>query len=291
MIKITSYSKSFNSLFFVCFVYSMLLYGCKSYVQVFDTTGIGLSIEDKFYVWETDSIKITYSFWERNGLMSFSIFNKGSIPLYIDWKKSSYIDNSVKLNYWNDEINSKSASVYGSYYYKGPLIRPGLAVSETYGVTATSIIKEERISFIPPKAQYSRSQFYILPVKYFELKFGVDYSDVARNDDTLYVTRVYKKEFSKEKSPVVFRNFLTYSYTEDFKVEYYIDNEFFVNRIIEMDKTHFQYILQKNSKQAYVNFAEKNGFDLVCFPYKKPTAFFNYIPLNGSIEDGIRNSK
>ncbi|MBP6512387.1 MAG: hypothetical protein KA347_06940 [Bacteroidia bacterium] len=284
-------SKSFKSRLFFFLMSSMLLFGCKSYVQVFDTTGIGLSIEDKFYVWETDSIKITYSFWEKKGLMTFAIFNKSSIPLYIDWKKSSYIDNSVKLNYWSDEIKSKSSSAFGSYYYRGPLVRPGFALSETSGITSAIISKEERISFIPPKAQDFRAQFYILPVKHYALGVGVDYMDVARNDDTLLVTRVYKKDFTKEKSPILFRNFLTYSYTEDFKVEYYIDNEFFVNRIVEMDKNHFQYVLQKNSKKEFFNLAEKNGFDLVCFPYKMATSFYINIPMDYSIEQMTKSNK
>lgn len=78
----------------------IFVYGCKTYVQVFDTKAKNIKVENEFYVFENDSLKITYSFWAKNGLMTFGIYNKLNKPLYIDWKKSSYIDNSVKLNYW-----------------------------------------------------------------------------------------------------------------------------------------------------------------------------------------------
>ena len=54
--------------------------------------------------------------------MTFTIFNKLDIPIYIDWKKSSYIDNSVKLNYWVDEEMKKTLESYDNYYYSGPLL-------------------------------------------------------------------------------------------------------------------------------------------------------------------------
>lgn len=272
-------------------LFLLVLACCKSFVQVYNTTAIGLSVEDEFYVYETDSIKITYEFWSQKGLMTFSIFNKREVPLYVDWKKSSFISNSLKMNYWNDETKGVSTNTYGGYVYKGPLIKPGFALGETFGVSATSIVKVERITFIPPKANYFRSQFYILPIKHPDLGSGLIYNDVPRNDDTLIVTRIFKRIFSKENSPLIFRNFLTYSFTEDFKVESYVDNEFFVNQITEMDKKHFEYDFQMNSKKEYLDYAVHMGDKLVCIPYKKATSFFINIPLNYSITNGINNKK
>ena len=51
-------------------------------------------------------------------------------PLYIDWKKSSFIDNSNKRNYWIDEEKTDAKVYYGSYYYKGAPIKPGTIVNE-----------------------------------------------------------------------------------------------------------------------------------------------------------------
>ena len=55
------------------------------------------STSNKDNTFENDTLKIIYSFWSEGGVFSFSVYNKLSIPLYIDWKKSSFIKNSDKL--------------------------------------------------------------------------------------------------------------------------------------------------------------------------------------------------
>lgn len=249
-----------------------LLYGCKSYVQVFETNGTNVKKENNFYVFENDSLKITYSFWSQKGLMTFSIFNKLDQPLYIDWKKSSYIDNSVKLNYWIDEEKKKSLEYYGSYYYDGPLLKPGYAISNTRGVSVSSTVKVERITFIPPTSNYYRSQFYILPINFFKLDLQAPYKEVSRNDEPKKKTKVYEKSYSKDTSPLIFRNFLTFSFSENFENEFYIDNEFYISDIKEMDRRHFEY--NKKDLGIKFQFAE----------FRKETSFYLYIPKQGSID-------
>lgn len=59
----------------------------KQFIQVFDTSTTNTKLTDGFWVYETDSIKLTYSFWADKGVMSFSVYNKLNKPIYIDWKK------------------------------------------------------------------------------------------------------------------------------------------------------------------------------------------------------------
>lgn len=205
-----------------------LIHGCKSYVQVLGTSAPKVKVEDGLYVLENDSLKITYNFWTQRGLMSFAIYNKLDKPLYIDWKKSSYINNSVKLDYWVEEEQEKSSEYYGSYYYDGPLLRPGYAVSNIGGVSASSTKRVERIAIIPPASNYYHTQFYILPKSFFKLDTQADFKDVPRHDKPKKNTKVYDQSYLKENSPLVFRNFLTFSFSEDFNKEFYFDNEFYV---------------------------------------------------------------
>ena len=262
-----------------------LIYGCKSYVQVFDTKGTNVNIENEFYVFENDSLKITYSFWTQKGLMTFAIFNKLDKPLYIDWKKSSYIDNSVKLNYWIDEEKKKSLEYYGSYYYDGPLLKPGYAISNTGGVSVSSTVKVERITFIPPSSNYYRSQFYILPINFFKLDTKTPFKEVPRNDKPKKKTKVYEKSYSKENSPLVFRNFLSFSFSENFENEFYVDNEFYISDIKEMDKRHFEYNKRDESvKLGKFYLTDENGNILKFSDFKKESSFYLYIPKERSID-------
>ncbi|NOX47779.1 MAG: hypothetical protein GXO89_12460 [Chlorobi bacterium] len=265
---------------------TLLTYGCNSYVQIFETGSINTKVENEFYIFENDSLKIIYSFWKQKGLMSFAIFNKLEKPLYIDWKKSSYIDNSVKLNYWVNEEKKNSFESYGSYYYDGPLLIPGYASSNTGGVSVSTTIKVERITFIPPKSNYYRSQFYILAINYFKLDVKTNYNEVKRNDKPKKKTKVYEKSFSKENSPILFRNFLTFSLFEDFNTEFYVDNEFYISAIKEMDRKHFEYYKQDESiKGGKFYLKDENGKPLKFSDFKKESSFYLYIPKGASIED------
>lgn len=259
---------------------SIFFLGCKNYVQVFNTSSSLQTLDENKYVYENDSLLITYSFWKENGLMTFSIFNKLDKPLYIDWKKSSYIDNSVKLNYWIDEEKSTSYSIYNSYVYNGPTLRPGYIV----GTSTTSTIKEERITFIPPQSYYYRSQFYLLPIDFFELDLNTSFEHVPRNDKPQKSTKLYKKTFSKEDSPLVFRNFLTFSLTEDFKTEFYVDNEFYIKEILEMDQRHFERYKLDESKNGKWYVRDEDGDPIRVSNFHKHSSFYLRIPEEGSIK-------
>lgn len=263
------------------FLLTILLSACKSYVQVFNTKSSVQVVDEGTYVYENDSLKITYSFWEENGLMTFSIYNKLDKPIYIDWKKSSYIDNSVKLNYWKDEEQSTTLSLYETYTYNGPVLKPGYII----GTSQTSTIKEERITFIPPQSYYYRSQFYLFPIDFFELDTQTDFKEVPRNDNRNKYTKLYKASFLKENSPLVFRNFITFSLTEDFNSEFYVDNEFYIYEILEMDQRHFEKYKLDESKKGkwYVRDEEDNPIKVSSF--HKYSSFYIRVPEGSGIQD------
>lgn len=251
------------------------LIGCKSYIQVFETKTTNTKIEEGYYIYETDTIKITYAFWGKKGIMSFSVFNKLDKPIYIDWKKSSYIDNSNKFDYWIDEEHIKSASYYGGYFYDGPLIKPGYTINKGIVTTTATKVKIERITFIPPQSNYYRSKFYLLPLTYFKLDTKTEYKEVNRNDKPQKKTKVYETNYTKNTSPLVFRNFLTFSLTEDFKEKFYVDNEFYLSNIKEMDySNHFKY-----------EGTDENGRYTIVKPFKKKTSFYLYVPKNENLEN------
>lgn len=211
---------------------TLSLFSCKSNVQVFETKANNVQTIDDRYVYENDSLKITYNLWKEKGLMQFEIYNKLNVPLYIDWRKSSYIDNNVKLNYWEDVEHTNS--LYLGYYYNS-----AFTGRRSAGVSNATKTKDERITFIPPKAKYSRSQFYIIPKSFIKLDKNGLSIDVPLREDSKKTTRVLYKEYSKAETPRVFRNFLTFSLTEDFIKEFYVDNEFYISKILEMDKNNF----------------------------------------------------
>jgi len=222
----------------ICILTSFI--GCnKKYIQVFNLTGLNTEIKDKRFVYENDTVKITYVFWAERGVMAFDVFNKMKKPIFIDWKNSSFIYNGNKTNYWRDEINSKSVSSYvGS---TNILFLDNDISSTSSGVvySNSNIVKPERITFIPPQSNFQFSSFLLFSNAY-NLGEHDKSSIVSRNDNPKKTTVVYYKDFTNENSPLKFRNFLSISFSENSQDYFYVDNFFYLSSVNEMDIRHFR---------------------------------------------------
>ncbi|WP_070138023.1 hypothetical protein [Crocinitomix algicola] len=255
---------------------------CKSYVQVFNTASNIGENEHGNYVYETDTVRITYSFWEENGVMTFEIFNKTKSPIYIDWKKSSYIDNSVKLNYWADVEKTSSQIVYDNYLFKKSSESASKKNTIT-GVSQTSSTKMERITFIPPNSSYFRSQFYIYPVSAFLLNTKTNSEEVLRKDDNSKKTKIYKANYNLETTPLIFRNFLTISFSEEIEDEFYIDNKFYISEVLEMERDHFEQYRYDTSVKGKWFLRDEYGNPILFNDFESPKSFYIKIPKVASI--------
>ena len=100
--------KKYLSSFLV--IITVLLISCSPKLAHLYETKAMSNLPNKENSFENDTVRIAYSFWSENGSYSFSVYNKLNVPLYIDWKKSSLVKNNDKLNYWSDEILTKSSS-------------------------------------------------------------------------------------------------------------------------------------------------------------------------------------
>jgi hypothetical protein len=255
-------------------IFSTIL-SCKNYVQVIRTAGVNTELKNNLLIYENDTLMISYSFWHEKGLMSFSIYNKLDKPIYVDWKKSSYIDNGVKLNYWRDEVITNSK--FQSYIFEGDFEK---------GSSVSNSKKIERITFIPPKSNFYRNSFYIYPKDYFNLKTTTEFEVHPRNDDSTIKTNVYSVTFARENTPIVFRNFITFSFNEKFETEFYIDNEFWLTEILEMDQRHFEYpLLDYESPNDVIYLKDKNGRIKLFCDYNSGKSFYLRIPREKSIEN------
>lgn len=251
--------------------------GCSSsFVQVFETNTENKNIiNEDSYIYENDSIKITYNFWEDNGKMSFIVYNKLKKPLYIDWKKSSYISNTVKINYWEDitttnSVEARQTIIDNKKFNTGFNIRK-YYLANSIGVSSSVSSKPEKITFIPPNSNYFRTQFKLLPIK--ELKVKNYNSIVIPNlNNKEKMENALKKNFSKNESPLVFRNFITMSYNENFTTEFYVDNEFYVSKVTKLKSNQFEAIKRKENSAFFEK--SEDGKLLKINPYKSEKSFY-----------------
>lgn len=252
---------------------SLFFSSCKTYVQVFDTGSENIPVVDDKYVFENDTLRIEYTFWRNGGVLDFVIYNKLAVPIYIDWKKCAYIDNDVKLNYWEDEELSNSISSYGNYFYPGSKIGYGATTSAKSGKSR----KVERVTFIPPNSLYKRAQFYIFPYHHFPISKKKEPEILPRNDNPKKKTKVYGVKFPPNKSPIEFRNFLTFSVKENFENEFYIDNSFYVTEVRQMEKKHFSSYKRDPKKGGIFFLVDEYGEYIKVYYEKKETRFYKVI--------------
>jgi hypothetical protein len=236
------------------FMLLAVLSGCSiKYLQYYRTESANTTKTDNNFIYENDSIRITYSFWSNGGVMSFNIFNKLDKPLYIDWKRSSFIIDSNNVYYYDDTVVSQSYNrIYYTTYYDwwlGTYSQPTSASSvTTHQIAAT---------FLPPKTQFKQFLPCIVNKNVAWQGFETQYQ--VRNDTRRKQTKIFTQTFSKDNSPINFRNFLTLSDDQDLKNAFTIDNAFYVAEMQAMDVR---------------NFREQQSEDKWEYFYKKGTDFY-----------------
>lgn len=239
-----------------------LFTGCAQYVQIYTVNSNDVKKENNEMVFENDTVKITYYFWEERGVLAFSIFNKLTKPLYIDWKKSAVIFKDLKCDYWFDAEERNTRTNYAGYTINNNLI-------VWNGMTYEKKIKEERITFIPPKSEYRRWQYHIYGEGLHEVLFtGLEEKTFLANYGVGKPVQVKGYQYEKVevdslvKPEQSFRNFLTFSLKEDISNEFYVDNTFFVKSIMELEEFDFTSLtysnFQKNDK-FYIHIPEERS--------------------------------
>lgn len=236
---------------------SVVFSSCAKYSLIYETkSSPNISQEGNYYVFENDTVKVVYSFWAGNGgTLSYTLYNKLSIPIYVDWKKCTFIRNGEKKDYWHDKVNIKSdgvSSTYSGYTFGGNVL--SATVSRGNAVAA----KDERVIFVAPKSSFTRVNIFYL---YTGAKQQLSTPDVDLTSyySTKKTIKGKSKDYQETNSPASFRNFMSISTTESFEKEYYIDNSFYVNKITELNKKDFIYrVYDKETTKAYDDFFIQN---------------------------------
>jgi len=263
----------------------LLLASCSQFVQLVETESVGKDAVTKNGVCENEDIKVTYDMWSEDGITYFSIYNKADKPMYIDWKRSVFIYNDWKNDYWVEKSTTES--------YVVPL---GTGKNITYERKQSTVVAE-RYTFIPPHTYVSVPMTYVIMNNGLQVntetsesgKSKIMITQSLKNDKTATKTKIasttgkgqvkaIEKTFTKETSTNRFRNFLTYAFKENFSDEKYIENEFFVNKITEMTTKNFNGKFKNAKVTVKVGGAKTKGkVKVYSSPYRNGTSFYNTI--------------
>ncbi|MBD2751470.1 hypothetical protein [Spirosoma validum] len=236
--------------------FSAALMSCSPNIQVVTLRGSNVRPADEGLILDNDTLTLRYNFASERGVMHISLVNKLNRPLYVDWKRSSFIVGQDKLDYWYDvaDVQLEGATV-GSRYSR-----------YSVGYLGGTISKEDMISFIPPQTKLDKQQFVLVPDGHLVLsgpfKTEQEQSNLISRKKPIAVS-VYN--YSADKSPLTFRNYLTLSTDKDFKNEFHIDTKFWASDVKVLPRD-----------QVLSNF---NGTYSEPVPFKKPDSFYVTLPV------------
>jgi hypothetical protein len=234
--------KNILCVFFFCIVVS----GCNtdfnggSWTQKYDVQSPQCKIVDGILQYQNDTIQIGYVFWAEGGVLGLYIHNNLDKPLYIDWRKCSFITGLQKHDYWNDNVTvEQKGNVKGGTTAFGF----GALISKTSfsSSSVTQISKEERITFIPPGTTIERIFFKIIN-KPIVIKDGIEKDILLTIQKNKVNIHLLSKDYSKETSPFTFRSFLTYSTNDNFASEVYVNNLFYVSHVLQLSGMAFDWV-------------------------------------------------
>jgi hypothetical protein len=254
---------------FLTIIIAFTCASCNSYIQIIDTKSTNCKTESDTHFFENDSVKIIYNFWGLHGNMAFSVFNKTDKPIYVNWKNSSFIVNGEKYDYWSDVENTKTDAVTTGYaIYSRYGVSSGSSKTSAESVTT----KPEKVTFTPPKSSSKKVSFYLMPQEYFTLSKNKKETEVPYSVKPKKKATVYVDSYSKDNTPILFRNYIAISGSEDATSFVFIDNEFYVASVREMSLNHF-----RGKAIGY-----ENGETVFEKKDKKSNSFYLYVP-NGQL--------
>jgi hypothetical protein len=225
-----------------------IVFGCSSSVsykfdrrvQIMEVQSPNCITDGRILQYENDTIRIGYMFWSDGGIMGLYIHNKLNRPIYIDWKRTSFIAGSTKHDYWDENVMIKESGTSD-----GSAMRiMGVFLNNSSFSSITKLTKSERITFLPPGTTIEKTLFRIadnlvtlnrstpkdtlLVLKQTKWLTEKNYYDNATMVPILF------QKYTEETSPLKFRSFITYSLDEKFPSEAYVNSPFYISCITQI---------------------------------------------------------
>lgn len=229
-----------------------------SFYQIYTVNYEGLKKDNNLLVYENEHLIVTYDLWYSGGNPGFNVINKTDSIMYIILPECYYVYNGASYDYYDnvDRHISKSTSVFheastsdskslsvagvinvpGGYYDASKSKGMSKSVSSGTIETASSGITqhEKTVMRIPPRSHKRCLKYNILGSVILSAESKKDF---PRNASI-------PVNYEKANSPVVFRNWISYSFDAEHKDIKSIENEFWISRFVNYRASKIKQNLQ-----------------------------------------------
>ncbi|TDQ08370.1 hypothetical protein [Pedobacter metabolipauper] len=204
------------------------LSSCSKY-YINTVSGVNIPKDEKTgkFILENDTVQITYNFFGENAPVQITVQNKLTVPIYVDWSKSSLIFENNTYSYVPEKVaftGDLSATSWN-----------GRELSFSDGTVNGKIDAKKEISFIPPQSKIETTTLFV------ESPFSKNLPDSMLNDveslNNTYTSREIVAKagnFTPDNSPVKFRSYLTlFSKTDNIEKPFSYDKQFYISKSVK----------------------------------------------------------
>ena len=266
--------------------------GTINYYQVYEV-GTDIKQTNEALVYEDENCDIIYNLWEDAGSMDFVFTNKTDKDIYIDLAQSFFIQNGIAVDYYTDReftstttvgatsttslLESYTASAIKGYTKYGYTHTPNLWTPTTvnrgsqisHSITAgsTTSVTSGHSASVTTRAK----RYICVPANASKIvrSFGISdyvYMICENNDFNLPKKESEKITYTKEESPLNFRNRITYIIDE---INYTVDNQFWVISVQNYKKNSI--IKNETVTNCFTKMREEKSYFII----SGPNMFYN----------------
>lgn len=204
----------------------VLCISCARY-QYASISSDGVTMNDKReFVAENDSLLILYNFNGANAPINITIQNKLSVPVYVDWQRSSLIVNGNAISYLPNEMKIDGGFAAGSFNYGNR--ESGYRV--TGGSLHATASLPSSVDFIPPQSYMTKNPMGVTN-KFIENVPDTAFRRVNYQFAEGFLTKVKVANFTEATSPLRFRSYLTLKVGDSTKPVTY-EHSFYLSELI-----------------------------------------------------------
>lgn len=209
-----------------------------SFYQVYKTTPTDkLTSKDNYLVYEDENCIVSYNLWSDGGNIGFRFYNKTDNNIYLNLEESFFILNGVAFDYFRNRVVTHSTSSGST------TSRTASSSKSVTGINYSDLIQTNRLQTTRSVGKltasgysisYSDEKVVCIPPKTSKIITEYNINETLYRDCDLfkYPTKkqINSKTFSRNNSPIVFSNRITYSLeNSDKRVKF--ENEFYVSEI------------------------------------------------------------
>lgn len=262
-----------NLLFIVIVAFAFT--SCKSsfYYQVYKTEASqGMIDKGNKIAYEDENCIVSYNLWEDGGNMGFIFTNKTNKDIFLNLEQSYFILNDISYNYYQDRVftSAVSSGVSKSNSATSSRSMVGLNYLNLFQANKASVSNNVGIvSSSGSSISYNEQKIVCIPSNTSKIinEYNITTSLIRDCNLLRYPSRnkIRTIHFSKNESPLVFSNRITYA-LEDSSKFIKFENEFYVTEITNYPEKEL--IEKKYDEFCGEKSVEKVGYFKNTSPYK-----------------------